>query len=157
MKQSPNYGFQLFSILILMFLALLAILVIMLLIFLCISWHLILLIGVVIVPVYIFFVIIWTNHNDNNRMYVIKNMIKHLNLKGDEIVLDLGTGAGPVAIEFAKQLPKGKVFGLDKYSFKNDKLTRRIIIAAKINYIGHTLNNAQRNAKIEDVYLNSFL
>jgi ubiquinone/menaquinone biosynthesis C-methylase UbiE len=78
-------------------------------------------------------------------------MIKIADLEGNEIVLDLGTGAGLLAIGFSKRLKNGKVYGLDKYHLKYQGIGKNLVNYLKINFIGNTLNNAIRNAKIENV------
>ncbi len=85
------------------------------------------------------------------RMDIQKKMIDILDIKGNESVLDLGSGAGELVIGFAKLLQDGKAYGLDKYSLSENKIRTKIINIVRINYIGHTLKNAKRNAKIEDV------
>jgi ubiquinone/menaquinone biosynthesis C-methylase UbiE len=84
-------------------------------------------------------------------MNILKKMIKIADLKGNEKILDIGTGAGFLAIGFAKDLKDGKVTGLDKYSIKYDRFKIQLISYLKINFIGHTLKNAKRNVKIENV------
>jgi ubiquinone/menaquinone biosynthesis C-methylase UbiE len=76
-------------------------------------------------------------------------MIKLADLKGNEAVLDLGTGSGFLAINFAKQLKDGKVIGIDRYSIKYDSLRAKLFYFFKINFIGHSLKNGMRNLKIE--------
>jgi ubiquinone/menaquinone biosynthesis C-methylase UbiE len=44
---------------------------------------------------------------------VEKQVSSYLNLKGDEHVLDVATGTGYVALSIAKELPDGKVTGID--------------------------------------------
>jgi ubiquinone/menaquinone biosynthesis C-methylase UbiE len=41
-------------------------------------------------------------------------IFKHLKLKGNEHILDVGCGTGKQTIELAKQVPKGHVIGVDK-------------------------------------------
>lgn len=43
-------------------------------------------------------------------------LLKHLNLKNNSQVLDLACGTGHLAIEIAKQVPQGKVMGVDMSS-----------------------------------------
>jgi trans-aconitate 2-methyltransferase len=42
-----------------------------------------------------------------------RELISKLNLKGDEIVLDIGSGDGKVTAEIAAQVPNGSVLGID--------------------------------------------
>jgi ubiquinone/menaquinone biosynthesis C-methylase UbiE len=98
------------------------------------------------------FVIIFFNRQFlKNRYKLLNEMIKNANLEGDEIILDLGTGAGFLAIGFAKYLKNVKSIGLDKYSIKKDNLKTRIVNTIKINFVGNSLKSAKKNAKIENV------
>lgn len=152
MKQMPNYGFPLSFILFRIFVLLVIVLVLFALIIFNIPTYFILLIGLWIILSYVFFGIIqFKKCFLKNRMNLLKKFIKIANLKGDEKVLDLGTGSGFLAIGFAKPLQNGKSFGLDKYSLKNDNLKTQIISMIKINFFGNTLKNAKVNAKIENV------
>jgi ubiquinone/menaquinone biosynthesis C-methylase UbiE len=82
---------------------------------------------------------------------LLKKFINIANLKGDELLVDLGTGSGFLAIGFAKYLKNGKAYGLDKFSLKNNGLKTQIINIIKINFFGNTLKNAKENAIIENV------
>ena len=64
-------------------------------------------------------------------------MVDSLALKGNEQVLDIGTGRGLLAIGIAKKLNTGKVIGIDMWSAKD--LT------------GNTIENARANAAVEGV------
>jgi SAM-dependent methyltransferase len=57
--------------------------------------------------------------------------------KDGDVVLDIGTGRGPIAIGFAKALKKGKVIGTDIWS--------------QSSLSGNRIENAQENARIEGV------
>jgi ubiquinone/menaquinone biosynthesis C-methylase UbiE len=76
-------------------------------------------------------------------------MIRLTNLKGDEKILDLGTGAGFIAIGFAKKLHSGHVYGIDKYHAITDGVFSRFWDEMKINFFGNTIINAERNAHLE--------
>jgi ubiquinone/menaquinone biosynthesis C-methylase UbiE len=78
-------------------------------------------------------------------------MIDIADLKGDEKILDIGTGAGIIAIGFAKKLREGKVYAIDIYKHKYDNLKKCLINYVKINFFGNTIKNARKNAKIENV------
>jgi len=60
-----------------------------------------------------------------------------LKLRGDEKVLDVGCGLGRMTIAVAKQLPKGRVIGIDVWD--------------KMEIPGNSPENAYANAKIEGV------
>lgn len=47
---------------------------------------------------------------------IIARMVRELNLKGHETVLDLGCGRGLLAIEAAKRVPNGKVCAVDLWT-----------------------------------------
>jgi SAM-dependent methyltransferase len=49
------------------------------------------------------------------RFRDVARLIDALELSGDEVVLDLGTGDGLVAVTLAKRVPRGKVFALDDW------------------------------------------
>ena len=152
MKQQPNYGFPLSSVLIRFLFALFIPLFVYILISMNVNLHLIILITLGIVLIYVFFgVVLFKIHFLNYRMNILKKMIKIADLKGNEKILDIGTGAGFLTIGFAKDLKDGKVTGLDKYSIKYDRFKTQLISYLKINFIGHTLKNAKRNVKIENV------
>ena len=150
MKDVTNYGFPLFSILIRM--TLLQFFILILISFLFIPFY----IGALIVSFLIFFfvlfiVISFKKKFIKYRNMILEKMINHAKLKGDEVILDLGTGSGFIAIGFAKKLSTGKVFGIDKYSIRNGSITQQIKNMIKINFFGNTHKNAERNAIIEKV------
>lgn len=152
MKQQPNYGYPFSSILIRMIIAILISLSIVALIFISISWYLIILITIVFLPIYAFFGIInFKKHFYDYRLNIQKKIISLLDIKGNEYSLDLGSGAGALVIAFAKYLENGKAYGLDKYFKKEDGIRKKIIKFIRINYLGHTLENAIRNSKIESL------
>jgi len=152
MSQKPNYGFPLSSILIRISISILIILVVTALIFFHVSWYFVILISFIFLPVYVFFgIIMFKRHFYDYRMDMQKKMIDILDIKGNESVLDLGSGAGALVITFAKILQDGKVCGLDKYSLSENKIRTKIIKFVRVNYVGHTLKNAKTNAKLEDV------
>ena len=151
MKQQPNYGFPLYHVLIRILFAIFIILLIILLIALQISIYLILLISVIIVVIFILFgVVLFKRRFLNYRKQLLKKMADIADLKGDEVVLDLGTGAGFLVIGFANFLKNGKTYGVDRYDLKYDNLQTKLFSRIKINFIGNTLKNAKRNAEIEN-------
>jgi ubiquinone/menaquinone biosynthesis C-methylase UbiE len=78
-------------------------------------------------------------------------MIEKADLNGCEIILDIGTGAGYAAINFARKLSTGSVIGIDKYDLKNQGIFQRFLNELKINFFGNSLNNAKKNSQIEGV------
>lgn len=152
MKQKPNYGYPLSH---LFFRYLFNLIIVLILFALIIANNFTYLLILITICIFIFYVLLgivqFKKHFLKNRMRLLKNMIKIAEIKGDEKVLDLGTGSGFLAIGFAKHLKNGKSFGLDKFNLKNDNIKTRIINTIKINFVGNTLKNAKINAKIEKV------
>ena len=148
----PNYGYPLISILIRLILGLtLTLCLIILIIF---QVHMVILLAYILLlfPVYIYVGIILFKKNFYGYRINIQNQILHdLELTGDEIILDLGAGAGALTIFFAKNLNEGKVYAIDKYGGNKEKIWERFVFFLRNNYIGNTLDNAQRNAEIENV------
>jgi len=152
MRQKPNYGFPLSYILNRFLIILILILILIALIISHITIFLVLLLSLFILSISVFFCIIYFKRRFlNNRITLLKKFVKMANLKGNEIILDLGTGSGFLAIGLAKNLKNGKSIGLDKFSLKNGNLKTRITSMIKINFFGNTLKNAKVNAEIENV------
>jgi len=152
MKQKPNYGFPLFSVLIRFIFLLFIIIFIVLLIYSKISPFITVLISISLMALYLYFgIIFFKKHFLNYRTKLLKKMINAADLKGNETILDLGTGAGFLAIGFAKSIKNGKVYGTDRYNLKYDNLKTKLFSFIKINFIGNTLKNAKRNVKIENL------
>lgn len=51
--------------------------------------------------------------NSQHQYQWAKELMSKLNLKGTEVVLDVGCGAGKITMELANQLPNGRVVGID--------------------------------------------
>jgi len=152
MKKNRNFGFPLSYILLRLIILILITLIILLLFFLNFSYYILSIISFVILPIYVFYsVIYFKNKFLKNREELLKKMIELANINGNELVLDLGTGSGFLAIGFAKKLKNGVSFGIDKFNFKNENLKIRIIRLIKINFIYNTLKNAIENAKNENL------
>ena len=158
MKDLPNYGFPLFSIIKLMLLTFLMILLLLLLYFLDIPLLLMIFISFITLPINFFISLVYFKKCFNKkRQSILNKIIQISNLRGNEIILDLGAGAGFLTIGFAKHLNNGKVYGIDRYTFNNNNMMTKIFDIIKINFFGNTLNNAKKNAKIEKVdYLCKF-
>jgi trans-aconitate methyltransferase len=52
-------------------------------------------------------------NNSQNQHQWAKELLVKLNLKGTEVLLDVGCGDGKITMEIANQLPKGRVVGID--------------------------------------------
>ncbi|NIP31102.1 MAG: methyltransferase domain-containing protein [Candidatus Dadabacteria bacterium] len=98
-----------------------------------------------------FFVIQFKIQFLKKRKTLLNQFIELADLKGDENVLDIGTGSGFLAIGLTKNLKNGIIIGLDKYSIKSDNLKTQLATTIKTNFIGNTLKNAKKNARIENV------
>jgi len=148
MKSSTNYGYPLSSLLLLINGLLLLCLAILLLVFLGELLFAVLLL--ITIPLYLYFIVIRFKHRFNLfRHKTLQQMIKHAKLNGTEIIADIGTGAGYIAIGFSKTLTTGKIYALDKYHENNQGMLSRFNEEMKINFFGNTLQNAQNNAIIE--------
>lgn len=53
-------------------------------------------------------------------------VIRDLDLRGDETVLDAGCGSGSVTFDLAEQLPNGKIYALDSSEEMIEEITRAI-------------------------------
>lgn len=84
-----------------------------------------------------------------NRIEIASKCINELNLKGDETVLDVGSGRGLYAIEAAKKLIHGHVFGIDLW---DPNQAGAVTFQHKYSRpSGNSILNAKRNAEIEGV------
>jgi ubiquinone/menaquinone biosynthesis C-methylase UbiE len=152
MKQTAYYGYPLTDILIRLLIYIIIILIIFEIIFLHISNYIIYLFGFFSILLYSYIgIILFKKTFQNRRMLYVKKMIEVADLKGNETILDIGTGAGILAISFAKLLKDGEVYGIDIYKHKYSSFTELFLNKININFFGNTLKNAQRNAKIESV------
>ncbi len=147
MQSKTMYGFPLFTILfhgaMITTLALFTILSIALY-----GFSALFLIFFIMLYVY-FFVIHFKKTFSKKRFQILKKMIETVDIKGSEIILDLGTGAGYIAIGFAKKLDRGRVYGIDKYDLKPNGIFSKLFDVAKINFFGNTISNAKNNALVE--------
>ena len=152
MKQQPSYGFPLFSILIRFTFLLFIVIFIFLLILSKIPPFITVLISISLITTYLYFgVVLFKKHFLNYRIKLLNKMINAADLKGDETILDLGTGSGFLSIGFAKFINNGKVYGIDRYNLKYDTLKTKLFSFIKINFVGNNLKNAKRNVKIENL------
>jgi ubiquinone/menaquinone biosynthesis C-methylase UbiE len=85
---------------------------------------------------------------------ILVKMIDLAEIEGNEMILDLGTGSGIIAIGFAKYLKNGKAYGVDRYSIEYNTFISKIISFIKINFIGNSKSIAESNAIIENVKKN---
>lgn len=53
------------------------------------------------------------------KAYVLKNLVNELDIKGNELILDIGCGRGMLSIIAARKLNKGQVIGIDIWSKKD--------------------------------------
>ena len=71
------------------------------------------------------------------KFAVWAKLLRQLNLRGDERILDMGSGRGAVLTMVARLLPRGKAVGLDLWKSADQS--------------GNTLDAARRNAELEGV------
>lgn len=108
--------------------------------------------GIVLLAMFVFWYFHIYNFKkkfSNIRKIILQEMKNCAQLTGFEQVLDLGTGAGYIAIEMSKMLNEGKVVGVDKYDQQSSVLGSNFFEELKINFFGNTLNQARENAVIE--------
>lgn len=80
---------------------------------------------------------------------VAADLVKSLELRGDEVILDVGTGRGLYAIKTAKKLSSGRVIGIDVWEPKN---VPQYQYHHKLSQpSGNRLENVKRNAELEGV------
>lgn len=151
-SKKPNYGFYYFKPYMLMLVTFVVIGLGMLLVGKTIDRSPIQFIGVAIVAYGILTTLGWALARyviPGNRIEFAKKVIASLNLKGDELILDVGAGRGLYTIELAKMLKKGKVIGIDLW---NEKEIPNSIYHHKLSQpTGNTIYNALKNAEVEGV------
>lgn len=151
MKKNVNYGFPLNYILLRIFITSFVILASIAFI-IATSMVIIGIVMVIALFSYIYFYVICFRTKFNNERYeFLKKIIEISNIKGNEVILDLGTGSGFLAINFAKNLKNGKVVGIDRYNIGYKNPLALYINILKINFMFNTLRDAKRNAEIENV------
>ena len=84
-----------------------------------------------------------------NRIIFAKKIASSLGLKGDEVVLDVGSGRGLYAIEVAKLLTKGKVVAIDLWN--KERMPDSVYHHKLSQPTGNSILNALKNAEIEGV------
>lgn len=147
MKSKTYYGYPLSSVLFRLLVNLMLVLVLIALFFLDVPSALVALIAIVTLPLCMFMSTIRFNqHFLRYRSQILSEMTSLAHLKGNEQVLDLGTGSGYLAIGYAHMLPEGHVQGVDKYQLKYGSIRERISCMIKINFFDNSLTNARRNA-----------
>jgi ubiquinone/menaquinone biosynthesis C-methylase UbiE len=150
MKIKTYYGYPLSSILLRLIVNIMLLLLLFALFFLDIPLELAVIITIISIPLSLYMSTIRFNHRFMTyRSQILSEMISLAHLKGNEQILDLGTGSGYLAIGYAHKLPEGYVHGVDKYQLKYDSLREHITCMIKINFFGNSLTHAQRNAHID--------
>lgn len=84
------------------------------------------------------------------QMIIVNKMIDLSKLNGKEIILDLGTGDGILAVNFAKHLNKGRVYGIDRWKWPSKLLITSPFLMSSLK-IGCSLYNAKKNSMLEKV------
>jgi len=148
MNVKTNYGYPISSIFFQICGMIFLILVLMFSIFA--KTFIILIINIVLIFVFWYlFIYKFKNRFSQLRNQILTQMKQLAELRGDEYILDLGTGAGYVAIGFAKELSLGRVVGVDKYDQKTSVLGENFFEELRINFFKNKLNQAKQNASIE--------
>jgi len=148
MKLNTQYGYPISSIFFqicgMIFLILLAILSIASGIFLAT-------ISIILIIIFFWYVVIYQFKKRflQLRKDILNQMIRYAQLIGNENILDLGTGAGYIAIGFSKVLEYGRVVGVDKYDQRTRVFGTNFFEGLKINFFKNKLNRAKRNASLE--------
>jgi ubiquinone/menaquinone biosynthesis C-methylase UbiE len=149
MTEKTYYGYPIFFIITSVLKIIPFNLILLLSIFLQYSWYLIFFI--IIIEFFYFLKLVNHGKNFSNfQMHQVNKIINLLELNGKEIILDLGTGDGILAITLAKYLKKGKVFAIDKWNWPIKLLITSPILLSTL-MTGCRLKNAKNNAKIEKV------
>jgi SAM-dependent methyltransferase len=84
-----------------------------------------------------------------NRVAIASKIIDKLSLKGEELILDVGSGRGLYAIEAAKRIKSGRVSAIDVW--EPDVLDNNNSHHKFSQPTGNTIQNAKKNALIEQV------
>ena len=152
MKNQTNYGFPLSYIFFRALFLLLITIILFGLIIIGISIYFVIFISIFVFLIYIYFIVIQFKIQFlKKRKILLNKFIELADIKGDENILDIGTGSGFLAIGLTKYLKDGFIVGLDKYSIKSDNIRTQLATTIKTNFIGNTLKNAEINARIENV------
>lgn len=83
------------------------------------------------------------------RSTILDQMKSYAQLKDTDYILDLGTGAGYVAIGFANNVTSGLVVGVDKYDQGTRILGQNFLENLKINFFNNKLEQAKQNVSLE--------
>jgi ubiquinone/menaquinone biosynthesis C-methylase UbiE len=151
-QKKPNYGFPVFNLIVLMiFGILIGLLSIILIALKDKQLYTNIFLTFLICFLYFLFLIFVKKRFSAKRLSLLDKMVALADLSGTEKILDLGTGSGPLAIGFAKQINRGKVYGIDRFSLGQENAIKRIADMIRINYFGNDLEGAILNAKLENV------
>lgn len=151
MREKAYYGFPLSYIFIRIGFFLFLAFLFLLIVFVEISFILLFLLFLLIFGFAFYFLIIYFRKRFiENRKKLLTKIIELADIKGDEKVLDIGTGSGFLAIGISKYIKDGEIIGLDKYSLKSNDLKTQISTIIKTNFIGNKLDYAKKNLIIEN-------
>lgn len=148
MNKNTRYGFPISSIFFQLCGMILLILVVVLSLSLKSFVFTLLAVGSLIVFWY-FFIYLFKKRFFDLRDKILKQMMDHINVKDTEYILDLGTGAGYVAIGLSKNLSSAQVIGVDKFNQKKSVFKIGFFEKIKINFFGNTVEQAKKNVTIE--------
>jgi FkbM family methyltransferase len=62
----------------------------------------------------------------NFQQHIINN--KHIQIKSDDVILDIGANVGCICLEFAKKVPHGKVYAFEPTYYALKKLTKNLAL-----------------------------
>lgn len=152
-KTSTDYGFPLSNAFIGVFSAfcLNLILFLFILLYINVKYQLLLFFISLLICIFfeVFFIKLIKKRYKKKVEYISNKLTDLADLKGNEIILDLGTGSGVVAMAFAKKLKNGRAIGLDSYDLEGKNIFSQIINLIKVNHFGSNLVNAKKNLIIE--------
>lgn len=152
LPEKPNYGYYYFKPYMLMLAFFVVVGLLILAYAIRINQLIVFGIGVAIVVYGILTTIAWALARyiiPGNRIKFARNIATSLNLSGSEVILDVGSGRGLYAIEFAEKLKTGKVIGIDIW--EPDRIANLTHHHKLSQPTGNTISNARQNARIEGV------
>jgi len=145
-RKKPHYGYPLIYYIHIISTAVFLLTVIILAIVLQVS-AIIIFVLIIMLCVVIKFLIEYKKIFEKCKKNFVKKITDLADIKGDEIILDLGTGAGLLSVNLAKKLNQGKVYGIDRWSWY-PLLSSRLVLTM---IFGSSMKNARRNAQLEKV------
>jgi len=151
-KKIINYGIPLSSIIFRIILNSLIFLIIIFIIFTFNFNFYLIGLGIIVLFFILFYSIIQFEKNFQEfRKFILEKMLMIADIRGNETILDLGTGSGFLAVNFGKKIKNGKIIGLDRYNIRYNSYFKKIIYIFKINFFNNNYKQAKLNADLENV------